>query len=151
MSESFAMGESALQGMRETGSRTGETVFRYPATRVIPPGRHDFHLGIDRGERRLDWRTKCLHPSTNGRRWGNIMALDLHRMGALGQIGRWRRNYLSLRVYSAAECWSACPCSPSPARSPACCWAKRSPSRSRRFAVVLAPPPTHSKIGRAHV
>src|SRR3546814_5401892 len=80
MSESFAMGESSPQGMRDTGSRTGETVFRYPATRVIPPGRHDFHLGIDRGERRLDWRTKCLHPSTNGRRRGNIMALDLHRM-----------------------------------------------------------------------
>src|SRR3546814_11763972 len=80
MSESFAMGESSLQGMRDTGSRTGETVFRYPATRVILPGRHDFHLGIDRSERRLDWRTKCLHPSTNGRRRGNIMA-DRKRVG----------------------------------------------------------------------
>src|SRR3546814_8015296 len=64
MSESFAMGESSLQGMRDTGSPTGETVFRYPATRVIPPGRHDFTPGTARGGRRPDWRTIRRHTRT---------------------------------------------------------------------------------------
>src|SRR3546814_14097923 len=105
MSESFAMGESSLQGMRDTGSRTGETVFRYPATRVIPPGRHGLHLWIDRGERRRDLRTKCFHPATNGRRRGNSSAQGLHRVGAWGPTSRCSGKYMSLGGGWAENIW----------------------------------------------
>src|SRR3546814_9112858 len=56
MSESFAMGESSLQGMRDTGSRTGETVFR-----------SEEHTSELQSLMRISYAVFCLKKKTNRR------------------------------------------------------------------------------------
>mgnify|MGYP003382380822 CR=1 FL=1 len=88
--DNFAMGEFLSWGMmRDT--RTPDRGDQNPR---IPqdgntPGCPANRVWIDRRKQTLDYRTKAVHLSTNGRLADNFMTPSLHPKPADGQIAAW--------------------------------------------------------------